>query len=170
MSEPVTYSEANPLQRGIRRFASTGPGAWIFARAAQRIDEPVYKRTNGRKTFASMATGLPVVILTTTGAKSGLSRAVPVLGVPTEAGLVVIASNFGQGHHPAWHHNLMAHPDGEVQIDGVKRRFHARLAEGEERRRIWEEGLKIYPGWAAYEKRANRRRIPVYVLDFDPPA
>ncbi len=165
MAAPITYTEANPLQRGVRRFASTGPGAWIFARAAQRIDEPMYRRTNGRRTFASLATGLPVVILTTTGARSGLSRTVPVLGLPTDEGLVVIASNFGQDHHPAWHHNLKAHPEGEVQVDGVRRRFRARLAEGETRDRIWREGLKIYPGWASYEKRASKRRIAVYVLD-----
>lgn len=63
---------------------------------------PVYRRTNGRRTAANLLSGLPVIILTTTGARTGRPRTVPVLGFPTTDGLAVIASNFGQEHHPGW--------------------------------------------------------------------
>jgi deazaflavin-dependent oxidoreductase (nitroreductase family) len=163
--EPLTYSQANRIQRGIRRFASGGPGSWLFARMAHRIDRPVYRLTRGRNTFASLMSGIPVVMLTTTGARSGQPRTVPVLGLPTDDGLVVVASNFGQHRHPSWYHNLRANPEGEVAVNGDKRRFRAVEAEGERRERIWLEGLKVYPGFSQYERRASHRRLAVFVLE-----
>ena len=160
-----TYDQANAFQRGLRRFASSGPGSWLFARVLHRIDRPVYRLTRGRHTFASLLSGLPVVMLTTRGAKSGVPRSIPVLAFPTEDGLVVIASNYGRERHPAWHHNLRADPEGEVTVDGVTRRFRATEAEGERRERIWRAGLAIYPGWSTYERRAAHRRIAVWVLE-----
>jgi deazaflavin-dependent oxidoreductase (nitroreductase family) len=168
--EPLTYSQANRLQRATRRFASSGPGSWLFARVSHRIDRPVYRLTRGRHTFGSLVSGIPVVMLTTTGARSGRPRTVPVLGLPTEYGLVVVASNFGQQRHPAWYHNLRADPEGEVALDGTARRFRAVEAEGERRARIWEKGLEVYPGWSQYERRASHRRIAVFVLEPVSPA
>jgi deazaflavin-dependent oxidoreductase (nitroreductase family) len=149
----------------MRRFAASGPGSWLFVRVLDRIDRPVYRLTRGRHTFANLVSGIPVVMLTTTGARSGLQRTVPVLGLPTPDGLVVIASNFGQGRHPAWYHNLRANPEGRVTVNGITRAFHATEAEGDVRARIWQEGLKVYPGWSQYERRASNRRIAVWVLE-----
>jgi deazaflavin-dependent oxidoreductase (nitroreductase family) len=163
--EALAYARANPVQRVVRRFGASGPGAWLFARVAQRIDRPVFRWTRGRHTFASLATGIPVVMLTTTGARSGQQRTVPVLGLPTADGLVVIASNFGQERHPAWYHNLRANPEGELALNGSSRRFRAVEAHGERRARIWQEGLRVYPGWTQYEHRASHRRIAVFVLE-----
>jgi deazaflavin-dependent oxidoreductase (nitroreductase family) len=87
-----------------------------------------------------------------------------VLGLPTGDGLVVIASNFGQDRHPSWYYNLRAYPEGAVEIAGVSRRFGAVEAEGEQRERIWREGLRVYPGWSTYERRASDRRIAVFIL------
>jgi deazaflavin-dependent oxidoreductase (nitroreductase family) len=84
-------------------------------------------------------------MLTTTGAKSGRSRTVPVLGIPTEGEIAIIASNFGQYRHPAWYHNLRAHPDAEVVVDGSRRRVRAVEADGERRSAIWQEGLRATP-------------------------
>ena len=125
----------------------------------------MYRLTGGRHTFASLLSGLPVVMLTTTGARSGPQRTVPVLGFPTADGLVVIASNYGQDHHPAWYHNLRCPPRGRG--DGRERthRFRAVETQGEQRERIWQEGLRIYPGWSTYERRAAHRRIAVFVLE-----
>jgi len=158
------YAEANSFQKTVRRFAASGPGSWLFARVLHHIDRPVYRLSGGRHTLASLLSGLPVVMLTTTGARSGASRSVPVLGFPTDDGLVVIASNFGQDTHPAWYHNLRANPDGEVEVEGVRRPFRAVEAEGEQRDRIWRQGLKVYPGWSTYERRASHRRIAVFIL------
>ena len=79
-----------------RRFAASGFGSWLFAHLLHRMDRPIFRLTRGRRTFASLAWGLPVVMLTTTGARSGKVRTVPVLGLPTEGGIAVIASNWGQ--------------------------------------------------------------------------
>ena len=160
-----TYAEANLFQRLLRRFAATGPGSWLFARTLHRIDRPVFRMTKGRHTFASLVSGLPVVMLTTTGARSGQPRTVPLLGLPTREGLAVIASNFGQRHHPAWYYNLRAKPEGEVTVDGDTYRFRAVEAAGDQRSRIWQQGLGVYPGWSQYERRASNREICVFVLE-----
>jgi deazaflavin-dependent oxidoreductase (nitroreductase family) len=149
----------------MRRLAASGPGSWLFARVLHHIDRPVYKLTGGRHTFGNLASGLPVVMLTTTGARSGVRRTVPVLGLPTADGLAVIASNYGQARHPAWYHNLRANPEGEVAVAGVTKAFRATEAEGELRAQIWQEGLQVYPGWSQYERRAPNRRIAVFVLE-----
>src|SRR3954451_530291 len=150
MAEPISYQQASGVQRAIRRFASSGPGSWLFARIAHRIDRPLYRLTRGRHTLSTLVSGIPVVMLTTTGARSGQRRTVPVLGLPTDDGLVVIASNFGQRRHPAWYHNLRATPEGEVPVEWTTRRFRAVVAEGERRERIWKRGLEIYPGFSQY--------------------
>lgn len=161
----LNYAQANPLQKGLRRLAASGPGSWLFSRLLHRIDRPVYKLTRGRHTFSSLFTGLPVVMLTTTGARSGIQRTVPVLGLPAPEGLVVLATNWGQARHPAWYHNLRADPHATVVVNGVTRSVRAVVATGERRDRIWQEGLKIYPGFSQYERRAPHRDIAMFVLE-----
>jgi deazaflavin-dependent oxidoreductase (nitroreductase family) len=165
MADPLTFDDANAFQKLMRRFASSGPGSWLFARVAHHIDRPVFKLSKGRKTFGSMLTGLPIVMLTTTGAKSGKQRTVPVLGIPADGGVAVIASNFGQHNNPGWFYNLRANPEGELAVDGTRRHFRAVEATGERRAAIWQEGLRVYPGWTQYEKRAAHREIVVFVLE-----
>jgi deazaflavin-dependent oxidoreductase (nitroreductase family) len=165
MSETRSFADANPIQRLLRRLAASGPGSWLFARILHHIDRPVYRITGGRHTFATLVSGLPVVMLTTTGARSGLPRTVPVLGLPTTDGIAVIASNYGQARHPAWYHNLRADPEGEIAVDGERRRFRAVEAQGERRDRIWQQSLRVYPGWSQYERRASNRRIAIFVLE-----
>jgi deazaflavin-dependent oxidoreductase (nitroreductase family) len=149
----------------MRRFAASGPGSWFFARVLHHIDRPIFRLTGGRHTLASLVSGLPVVMITTTGARSGVERTLPVLGLPTPDGLAVIASNYGQERHPSWYYNLRANPQGYVTVDGVRSAFRASEAEGDVRARIWQEGLSVYPGWSQYERRASHRQIAVFVLE-----
>ncbi|MGN6868027.1 MAG: nitroreductase family deazaflavin-dependent oxidoreductase [Solirubrobacteraceae bacterium] len=165
MAGAIAYDRANRSQKLVRRFAAGGPGSWLFARVAHHLDRPVHRMTRGRHTLGSAITGLPVVMLTTTGARSGQPRTVPVLGIPFSAGVAVIASNFGQRHQPAWYYNLRAHPDAQVVIDGIRRSVRAVEAEGDRRAEIWQEGLRVYPGFSQYERRASHRRISVFVLE-----
>lgn len=165
MSEVVAYDRANVVQRILRRFAASGPGSWLFARVLHHIDRRVYRLTGGRHTLASLLSGIPVVMLTTTGAKSGQPRSVPVLGIPTDGGVAIVASNFGQHRHPGWYHNLRANPEAEVVIGGLHQRVRAVEAQEERRSRIWQEGLRVYPGFEQYERRASHRRIFVFVLE-----
>jgi deazaflavin-dependent oxidoreductase (nitroreductase family) len=161
----VRYDDANFFQRWLRRFAASGPGSWFFARVLHHIDKPVHQLTKGRHTLASLVSGLPVVMITTTGAKSGKKRTVPVLALPVGEGLAVIASNYGQHNNPGWYYNLRADPEGDWEWHGEHSHFRAVEATGERRAQIWQTGLKIYPGWTQYEKRAAHREICVFVLE-----
>jgi deazaflavin-dependent oxidoreductase (nitroreductase family) len=163
-SEPLTYDRANRVQRALRRCGATRLGSWIFARILHRIDRPVHRLSGGRATLTSMITGLPVAMLTTTGARTGLARSMPLLGLPTAAGMAVIASNYGQARDPGWCHNLRSDPHATVTVAGQPRAVRAMEVDGPQRDDIWAAGLRIYPGWTAYERRAAGRRIPVFVL------
>jgi deazaflavin-dependent oxidoreductase (nitroreductase family) len=164
MTTALPYAEADPVRRAVRWFAATGPGDWLFANVLRRLDGPVYRLTSGRHTAASLLSGLPVVHLTTTGARTGRERTVPVLGVPTPGGLAVFASNFGRPHLPGWAHNLRAHPCATVTAGGRASAVRAVEVGGAVRERIWREGLEIFPGWAAYQRRSGGRDIAVFLL------
>jgi deazaflavin-dependent oxidoreductase (nitroreductase family) len=104
-------------------------------------------------------------MLTTTGARSGLSRTVVLLGLPDGDRVVVIASNYGQRHHPAWYHNLRANPRAVLTVAGRTIDIRARMLAGEERERWFRRGVEINPGWVQYRQRAANREIPVIMLE-----
>ena len=158
------YEQANPLYRLVRWSAGLAPMSWFYARTLHHIDRMVYRATGGRATFTSLLTGLPVVQLTTTGARSGQRRTLPVVGVPEGDRLIVIASNFGQHSNPAWYYNLRAHPRAEVVFEGTTRQVEAKELTGDERERWYARGVEIYPGWTSYRRRATHRVIPVIEL------
>jgi deazaflavin-dependent oxidoreductase (nitroreductase family) len=127
------YADVGPVRRLVRRTAATRPMTWLYTRVQQPMDELVHRLTRGRTTVSSWLSGLPVVMLTTTGAKSGRQQTVPVLGMPDADGFVLIASNYGRAHHPGWYHNLRANPRGAVMMDGVVRDIEAREMFGPDR-------------------------------------
>ncbi len=88
------------LQLIGRKIVSLRPVSWVSARTFHHIDPLVYKISNGRFTMVSLAGGLPVIMLTTIGAKSGKQRTVPLIGIPDGERYAVIASNWGQKHFP----------------------------------------------------------------------
>ena len=158
------YRQTNAIRRFVRRTASLRPMSWLYARTAHHLDRLVYRLSRGRANFTTWVTGLPIVMLTTTGAKSGRKRTLPVVGVPEEGRLIVIASNYGQRHNPAWYHNLRAHPGATIAFEGEARAVEARELTGDERERWYVRGIEIYPGWTHYRKRASNRQIPVIEL------
>jgi len=158
------YADANPLRKAVRRIAATGPGSWVLARTLHHVDRVVYRATRGRTTLASILSGLPVVMLTTTGAKSGRRIASPLLGMPEGEGIVVVGSNFGQAHHPAWIHNLRADPQAELTTNGSSQRVVAHEVTGAERDRLLALASEIYPGFPHYVRRAAPRQIRVLRL------
>jgi deazaflavin-dependent oxidoreductase (nitroreductase family) len=160
-----SLAEANPVQRGVRHFAASGPGSWLMSRALQPLDQVTFRLTNGKHLASSLLSALPVAMVTTTGARSGERRTVPLLAMPTEEGLAIIGSNYGKPKHPAWRHNLRANPEGEVDVEGEQWAFRAVELEDERRARVWDEALRTYPGFTAYAKRAAPRRISVFVLE-----
>jgi deazaflavin-dependent oxidoreductase (nitroreductase family) len=159
------WAEANSLQRGLRRFAASGPGSWLFSRVLDPLDRLTFRATRGKHLASSLLSALPVAMVTTTGARSGRARTVPLLAMPTGDGLAVVGSNYGKPKHPAWRHNLRANPDGEVDVEGERWAFRAVEVDDERRERIWQTALQTYPGFTAYAKRAAPRRISVFVLE-----
>lgn len=159
------YEEANLLQR-IMRSSGSWPGMWrVYAPTIHHLDRAVYRSTGGRATFTSWVTGLPVLQLTTTGAKSGVRRTIPLVAIPHGDAFTIIASNFGQQRHPAWYYNLKANPRVTVSFEDRTRKMVARELEGDERDAWYEKGIQIYPGWTSYRERtAPHRRIPVIEL------
>jgi deazaflavin-dependent oxidoreductase (nitroreductase family) len=158
------HRQAGAFRRVVRVTAAWAPLSWFYARTLHHIDRGVYRLTGGRSTFASWVAGLPIVMLTTTGARTGRRHTLPLVALPEGDRLVVIASNYGQRRNPAWYHNLRANPRATVAFDGVTREVVARELEGPERERQYERGIEIYPGWTTYRTRAAHRRIPVLEL------
>lgn len=128
------------------------------------IDQLVLRLSNGRYSASSVAAGLPIVTLTTTGAKSGAPRSVPLVGIPDGEDVILIASNWGQTFYPAWYHNLRAHPQAALSINGRTGTYTAREAIGEERERYWQMATRLYRGYDLYKQRTGGRPIPVMVL------
>ena len=158
------YADANRLRKLVRRIAATAPGSWVLARTLHHADRVVYRATRGRTTLAAILSGLPVVMLTTTGAKSGRQIASPLLGMPEGDAIVVVGSNYGRPHQPGWIHNLRADPHARIEIDGAARAVVAHEVRGEERDRLLALATEIYPGFPAYVRRAAPRHIRVIRL------
>jgi deazaflavin-dependent oxidoreductase (nitroreductase family) len=159
-----SFDDANVFHRAMRTLAATPIGVALMRPTANRLDQLISKATGGRSSFAQLATGVPPVILTTTGAKSGEPRTITVYGIPHRDGVAVIASNWGGTKHPAWYYNLKANPRCSTVFRGQRHEMEAYEAEGEERQRLWELDVSVYPPRNAYARRAGNRRIPVMVL------
>jgi deazaflavin-dependent oxidoreductase (nitroreductase family) len=108
---------------------------------------------------------LPSLLLTTTGRRSGQPRTQPLLYMTDGDRIVVLGSNWGQQHHPAWSGNLLANPDATVALGGETFPVRATLATGAERDRLWRLALELWPPFRTYEKRAAGRQIRIFQLE-----
>jgi deazaflavin-dependent oxidoreductase (nitroreductase family) len=156
---------ANAAQRVTQKFAASGPGAWVFQRTIYPIDKVLYKRTSGRVTLPGLLAGLPVIMLTTTGARSGQARTMPLVGIPLGDDLAVIGSNYGQKSTPGWVYNLEADPAATVSYRDRSVDVTARPASDAEAGEAFEIAATFYPGYAKYRTRAAHRTIRVFVLE-----
>jgi proline iminopeptidase len=108
---------------------------------------------------------VPSLLLTTTGRKSGEKYVFPLFYGETGGSYFIVASKGGAPEHPGWYRNLLADPNVEVQVGTKKIACKARTAQGAERAKLWDEGLKFWPPYADYQKKVPTREIPVVVLD-----
>ncbi len=106
----------------------------------------------------------PVLLLDHVGAKSATKRTTPLVYVNDGGDVVIVASKGGHPRHPAWFHNLVAHPDTTIQIGARRRAVHARVATPEERKRLWPMAVAVYSGYSGYQERTERE-IPLVVLE-----
>jgi deazaflavin-dependent oxidoreductase (nitroreductase family) len=123
-----------------------------------------YEESGGTDALTLRETGLPVIVLTTVGAKSGKLRKTALMRVEHDGVYAVVASQGGAPQHPHWYFNLIANPLVELQDGTVKRDYRAREVHGDEKALWWERSVAAYPPYAAYQKRTDRQ-IPVFVLE-----
>jgi F420H(2)-dependent quinone reductase len=128
---------------------------------ASGLHRAVYRATGGR--IGGTTAGLPVLLLTTTGRKTGKQRTTPLLFVRQGGDVVVVASNGGMDWYPAWWLNLQQQPAAAIEIGRERLPVIARKAGPEERARLWPEFTRPYPGYLAYEARTERE-IPLVIL------
>jgi deazaflavin-dependent oxidoreductase (nitroreductase family) len=131
-------------------------------RLSGKMNVPLYRVSRGR--IGGKVGRAPVLLLTTTGRKSGQQRTAPVLYMADGERLVVIGSNAGNVRPPAWALNLRANPDADVEVRADKRRVRARVTEGEERAELWKRFNEQYSGFDDYAGKTSRD-IAVFVLD-----
>ncbi len=144
------------LKRGLARVTATKAGAAVHRTVAAPLDAAIMKLSGGRVNSSGGA--MPMVVLTTIGARSGQRRETP-LGYFTDGDdVIVIASNYGGQRHPSWYHNLVTHPDCELHIGPRGGPFTAHEAEGTDRDRLFELAVDFYPGYAKYAERTSGNR------------
>ncbi|WP_171114650.1 MULTISPECIES: nitroreductase family deazaflavin-dependent oxidoreductase [Streptomyces] len=140
----------------VQKVSSTRGFAKVAPYVVPALDRAVHRLTRGKVLLS--ATLLPGVILTSTGARSGQRRRTPLACMPEEGGRswILVGSNFGRTGHPAWTHNLLAHPDAEINFKGRDIPVTARLLAGQERAAAWRAVLAFWPPYATYQARVTR--------------
>ncbi|SME93294.1 nitroreductase family deazaflavin-dependent oxidoreductase [Streptomyces sp. Amel2xC10] len=133
------------------------PTQWV------REQVELYESSGGTEGTTLQDTGLPVILLTTRGARSGKIRKTPLMRVEHDGRYAVVASKGGAPEHPVWYHNVKADPRVELRDRTVTQDMTAREVTGEERAQWWERAVAAFPPYADYQKKTDRE-IPVFVL------
>ncbi|MFE6920227.1 nitroreductase/quinone reductase family protein [Nocardia sp. NPDC057663] len=147
-------SRTGLLYRAANRFGATKPGSWLI-RTATPLDRALLERTDAKYTVLGPI-GAPVILLTTTGRKSGAQRTQPLLYVHDGDTLYVVGSNFGQDHHPAWTGNLLANPSATVAIAGERIPVVATAVPDADKEALYTRFIEITGAYAAYRDRTTR--------------
>jgi F420H(2)-dependent quinone reductase len=146
----------------MRRLFYVLLGELATTRLFYAVHRIIYRLSGGRIFIRSL--GCPVILLTTTGRKSGEPRTAPIFGFPEGQSIVVVPSNAGKEHFPSWYLNLRANPQAQVQLGREVRRLKAREATPEECERLWPVLVSRYGGFEFYRERTDRH-IPIVILE-----
>jgi deazaflavin-dependent oxidoreductase (nitroreductase family) len=157
-------------QVGMQHMAATRAGAWFFARTLDHVDRALLRLSWGQVTLPGALAGLPVLTVTTTGARTGQPRSAPLVGVPAGDDIAVIGTSFGQSRTPGWYHNMCSDPKVEVTYRDKTVKAIAREAKEDEWQAIWNRARTIYIGYEAYASRIKTRQIHIMVLGMGQPA
>ena len=152
----------NSLQKRIHRFFVLKPVSAFLSKALHHADALMLRLTAERHTFTELV-GLPIAQLRMIGAKTGKPRTLTLVCLPDADRLVLIATNFGQKHNPAWYYNLKAHPECKVEWNQRIETYNARETSGDEYDKYWQFAVSYYGGYEKYKERAGRK-IPVMLL------
>ena len=165
MTESLSNEAPAPARWQIlmQRVAAVPAVSAALALFLHHLDRPLMRASGGRLSLVGLLTGLPTLLLTTVGARSGVRRTTPLVYLGVSRHIVLIASSFGRPHHPAWYYNLRAHPHAEILCPGRTGPYVAREASDAEREAYWPRAVTLYHGYATYGERAHRR-IPMLIL------
>jgi deazaflavin-dependent oxidoreductase (nitroreductase family) len=130
---------------------------------AQWVRDQVEQYESSGGTEGTTLRGLPVIVLTTRGAKSGKLRKVPLMRVEHDGSYAAVASLGGAPQHPVWYHNVVADPHVELQDGPVRQDMTAREVTGDEKAAWWERAVAAFPDYADYQKKTDRE-IPLFVI------
>jgi deazaflavin-dependent oxidoreductase (nitroreductase family) len=141
----------------VQKVSSTRGFAKVAPHVIPALDRAVHRLTGGRYLLSTQM--LPGLILTSTGARTGQLRRTPLACMPEDDGKswLLVGSNFGRPGHPAWSHNLLAHPEASISWKGRDIPVTARLLAGEERAEAWQALLAFWPPYATYQARVTRQ-------------
>jgi F420H(2)-dependent quinone reductase len=133
------------------------PSSWVRDQVAE------YEASGGKQANTLLDTGMPIIVVTTRGAKSGKLRKNPVMRVEHGGDYALVASKGGAPENPEWYHNLVTHPD-EVEIQDGPAPFAVTVREvtGDEKRAWWERAVAAYPPYSEYQEKTDRQ-IPLFV-------
>jgi len=148
----------------VQKFLASAPMSWLMACILHRVDAFMLRLSGGKHTLAEI-TGVPIVEVTTIGAKSGQPRTLPLTGLPDGGKYVLIASNFGRAHNPGWYYNLKANPECTLNKGGNTRTYIAREADERETKLYYDIAVKYNFGYAVYKQRAGKRKIPIMIRE-----
>jgi deazaflavin-dependent oxidoreductase (nitroreductase family) len=165
----IEVAKSRRRYRAIAVITSSRLGAWVLSKLLHRLDAVFFKRSDGIRTLSGMLAGLPTVMISTTGAKSGLARTSPLTAVPIADSIGLVGTNFGQARTPGWVYNLEANPAGTASRGDITVGFVARAAIGGEGEEILKSAARIYSGYDKYRERLTVRNVRVFILDSMPP-
>jgi len=154
----------NALQKIVHRFLMLRSVSALLAKILHRADLLMLRLTGSRHTFAELV-GLPILQLTTIGARTNQQHTLPLVGIKDSEGIALIASSFGRTHNPSWYYNLKAHPECDVLFKGRTEKYVARETAGDEYEKYWQMAVSYYKGYEKYKERAAPRHIPVMLLE-----
>ena len=163
---PELRVRQNSLQRFLQFVPSSAIGAALFSKVVHYVDRPLMRASGGKLSLPQLVLGCPCVVLSTTGARSGLIRTIPTIGIPDGANVALIASNWGQRRHPSWYYNLQQEPRAVLRFAGHEGTYVGREVDREdEYDRLWKRAVSLYSGYAKYEARAGGRGIAIFVME-----
>jgi F420H(2)-dependent quinone reductase len=142
-----------------------GRGIYLGKRST-RFHVALYRLSRGR--LGGRVPGWPearIALVNHTGARSGAARTSPLMYIAEDETVAVVASKAGQPSHPAWYHNLLAHPETTVEIGAERRPVRARVAEPHERDQLWPRFVAAFPSYDYYRRQAAPRQIPLVLLE-----
>lgn len=165
VGRPVLKASPSFWQRWVQWVAATPLGARAFSLLLPPLDRVLMRVSKGRLSVPSLFAGVPGVVLTSTGAKSGQPRITPLNGIPDGDDVILVASNWGQKHHPAWYHNLRKNPRATLEFQGYRGTYEAvEIVDRDEWERLFARAVSMYAGYADYRRRVGDRPIPLMRL------